>query len=184
MVKKVLIVIGAAVVAVVLIVLILAATKPDQLHVERSAVIDAPPEQVFPYANDLRKFTTWMPWTELDPNQTTAFSEPSSGVGAWYTWKGNDEVGQGRMEVIASEPGKVVHSLQFIEPFESTAESSVIMEASGDGQTKVTWAFDQDANFGSKLMMVFMDMDAMLGADFEKGLNNLAARVKADQAPG
>lgn len=170
----------ALVAVFVLVVVILAATKPDEIHVERSVVMRATPADVHPYANDFTKFMTWMPWAELDPEQKVEYSDPPAGVGAWYTWAGNDDVGEGRMEVVSSEPGKVVHELEFIEPFASLAESSISMEAVGEDQVEVTWAFTQDADFGTKLMMVFVDMDAMLGADFEKGLKKLQPLVEAD----
>jgi hypothetical protein len=163
-----------------LVVVILALTKPDKLHVQRSLAMRGTPELVFPYANDFRKFTTWIPWVELDPNQTVEYSDPSSGVGAWYTWSGNDDVGTGRMELLSAEPTKVVHKLEFIEPFASVAEATVSVRPLGDGKIEVTWAYDQDAGFGTKLMTVFMDMDAMLGADFDKGLARLKPLVEAD----
>jgi len=168
----------------VAIVLILAATKPDQIHVERKLVMRGTPADVFPYANDFKKFVSWIPWTELDPNQKTEYSDPSSGVGAWYTWSGNDDVGSGRMELISAEPNKVVHKLMFIEPFESVAEASVITKAVGEDQVEVTWALDQQANFGTKIMCVFMDFDSMMGPDFEKGLANLEKLVEADAQAG
>jgi hypothetical protein len=168
----------------VAVVLILAATKPDQIHIERKLVMRGTPAHVFPYANDFKKFTTWIPWTELDPEQTMEYSDPSSGVGAWYTWSGNDEVGSGRMELLSAEPNKVVHKLMFIEPFESVAEASVISKAIGADQVEVTWAFDQEADFGTKIMCVFMDMDAMIGPDFEKGLSRLEPLVEADAGAG
>lgn len=164
----------------VAVVLILAATKPDQIHIERKLVMRGTPAHVFPYANDFKKFVTWIPWTELDPSQKMEYSEPSSGVGAWYTWSGNDDVGSGRMELLSAEPNKVVLELKFIEPFESVAESSVTSKAVGEDQVEVTWAYDADADFGTKIMCVFMDMDAMMGPDFEKGLANLKALVEAD----
>jgi hypothetical protein len=179
MVKKVLFGIAGVLGVFVVGVLGLAATKPDQMHIERSLVMKGTPEQAFDYASDYTKFTTWIPWTELDPNQKMEFSSPPAGVGAWYTWKGNDDVGSGRMEILTAEPGKVVHKLEFIEPFESTAESSVLIEPAGEGQIEVTWTYDGAANFGSKVMQVFMDMDAMIGSDFDKGLANLSAKLGA-----
>jgi hypothetical protein len=176
-------VLGAFVLAVV-VVLGLAVGKPDKLHIERSLVMQGTPAHVFPYANDFTKFVTWIPWTALDPNQTTKFSDPSSGVGATYEWSGNDDVGSGRMEILSAEPNAVVHQLDFLEPFESHAQSTVSMKSVADGKVEVTWAFDQDANFGSKVMAVFMDMDKMLGPDFEKGLSNLQKLVEADAAKG
>lgn len=184
MAKKIALGVLAAVVLSILVVLGLAATKPDQLHVERSLVMQGSPEQVFPYASDFTKFTTWMPWAELDPDQTVEYSDPPSGVGAWYTWSGNNDVGQGRMDIVSAEPGKVVHALHFIEPFESHAQSTMTMKAVDDEHVEVTWAYDQDANFGTKLMTVFADMDTMLGADFEKGLAMLQPLVEADAGDG
>jgi hypothetical protein len=172
-------VLGAFVLAIV-IVLALAAGKPDKIHVERSVVMKGTPAQVFPYANDFTKFTTWIPWTALDPNQTTEFSDPPTGIGAWYTWSGNDDVGSGRMELLLAEPDKVIHQLEFIEPFASRAQATLSMKAVDEGKVEVTWAFDQDADFGTKVMCVFMDMDKMLGPDFEKGLGNLQKLVEAD----
>lgn len=177
--KKIVLGILGALGLVVAIVLVLALTKPDQIHVERSLVMRGAPADVFPFANDFRKFITWMPWADIDPNQTVEYSDPSSGVGSWYTWKGNDEVGQGRMEILAAESGKVVHKLEFIEPFESVAQSTISMKPAGEGQVEVTWAYDADADFGTKIMCVFMDFDSMMGPDFEKGLANLQKAVEA-----
>jgi hypothetical protein len=75
-----------------------------------------------------------------------------------------------------------VHKLTFLEPFESVAEASVITKAIGEDQVEVTWAFDQQADFGTKIMCVFMDMDAMMGPDFEKGLSKMKTLVEADAA--
>jgi hypothetical protein len=174
-------VLGAFVLAVV-VVLALAAVQPDKIHIERSLVMQGTPTHVLPYANDFTKFTTWIPWTELDPSQATKYSDPPSGLGAWYEWSGNDDVGSGRMEVLSVEPNAVVHMLEFIEPFASRAQSTVSMKAAGEGKVEVTWAFDQDADFGTKVMCVFMDMDKMMGPDFEKGLANLKVLVEADAA--
>jgi hypothetical protein len=182
--KKVALGVLGALVLAILVVLALAAGKPDKLHIERSLVMQGTPAHVFPYANDFTKFTKWIPWTELDPGQSTEFSDPPSGLGAWYTWSGNDDVGSGRMEILLVEPEKVVHQLEFIEPFASRAQSTVSMKAVADGKVEVTWGFDQDADFGTKVMTVFMDMDKMLGADFEKGLANLKQLVEADATKG
>lgn len=176
-------VLGAFVLAIV-VVLALAAGKPDTIHVERSLVMQGTPAHVLPYGNDFTKFVTWIPWTELDPSQKTEYSDPPAGVGAWYTWSGNDDVGSGRMELLSVEPNAVTHKLEFIEPFASSAQSTLSMKPAGEGKVEVTWGFDQDADFGTKVMCVFMDMDKMLGADFEKGLGKLQKLVEADAATG
>ena len=171
-------------VGVVLVMLIAfvvyVAGQPGHVHVERSKVVNATPQDIWPYLSDLRKFTTWSPWEGIDPNQKVEYSEPSSGVGAWYTWAGNKDVGKGKMQITAAEePNKVAESLEFIEPFESKADVVLTTEAVAAG-SKVTWGFDTDMNFMGKMAGVFMPFDSSLGADFSKGLDKLASLAEAD----
>ncbi|MCB9779819.1 MAG: SRPBCC family protein [Alphaproteobacteria bacterium] len=182
MAKKILLGVVGIVVLAIVGVLGMASTQPDTIHVERSVTMNASAADVFPYANDFEMFMAWIPWTELDPDQKVEFSDPASGVGAWYTWQGNDQVGKGRMEILSAEPGKVVDKLEFIEPFPSVAEATLLMKDTGTDQVQVTWSFEQQADFPTKVMCVFMDMDAMMGPDFEKGLNKLQALVESDVA--
>ena len=170
-----------AIVAIMLVVfLAYVAQQPGHVHVERSKVVAATPQDVWPYVSDLKLFTEWSPWTGIDPNQKVEFSDPSAGVGAWYTWAGNKEVGKGKMQIVqAEEPTKVVESLEFIEPFESKADVVMTTEAVAAG-SKVTWGFDTDMSFMGKAAGVFMNMDSSLGADFTRGLDKLATLAEAD----
>ena len=119
----------------------------------------------------------------------TEFSDPSSGVNAWYTWKGNDQVGKGKMTTTAVEPPqRVVQDLEFVEPWPSKAEVYLVISPVED-KVEVTWGFDQPADMMTKVMTIFMDMDVMLGPDFAAGLANLkqmaesraAGRVEAER---
>src|SRR6187200_3000662 len=119
-----------ATVAVVLaiaiaIVLILAATKPDSFSVQRAAIVDAPPEKLFPLINDFRQWGSWSPYEHRDPAMKRTFSGAVRGKGAVYAWEGDKNVGSGRMEILEAAPSsKVVIKLDFIAPFEAhnTAE--------------------------------------------------------------
>jgi len=119
----------------------------------------------------------------------TTYSEVTSGPGAWYSWKGNDQVGKGKMSVLTVADDKVTHDLEFFEPWQSKATITFTFKPEGDN-TRVTWAMDEDQKFGAKVAGLFMDMDAMLGADFEKGLGKLkplaesaaTTRVAAEEA--
>jgi hypothetical protein len=171
---KILKIVGGVVAVLVVGVAGAASTKPDTLHVERSATVNATPADVFPFVNDMNKWATWNPWKDRDPNQETAVSENPAGVGAWTSWDGNSEVGKGKMTIKASEENaKVVEDLEFIEPFAGRADVTFTLAAEGDS-TKVTWAYDGKQQFMDKVMCLFMDMDKMLGGDFEAGLTNLA----------
>lgn len=155
--------------------------QPDVLHVERSVSIAAAPVDVAPHINNLKKFTEWSPWSDIDPTQKVTFSEPAEGVGAKYEWVGNDQVGTGSMAITESSPEKVVMRLIFVAPWQSEADAGFTVKPEGEG-VSVTWTYDQQADLSAKLMSVFINMDDMLGADYEKGLAALKVKVEADAA--
>lgn len=169
--KAIAIVVGVILVGVVAI-LAIAATKPDNFHVERSLAIKASPDQIFPHINDYRNWTAWSPWEKIDPKMTRTYSGPESGVGAKYAWAGNDDVGTGDMEILSAEPSKIEIKLHFVKPFEGNNKATFTMKPEGDA-TKVTWAMDGESPFMCKVMQVFMSMDDCCGKEFEKGLASL-----------
>lgn len=178
--KKVVLGVLAALGVAVLGLVIVAVFQPDTMRVERSRLIAQPMAALEPFATDLRKSHSWSPWAELDPQQQLTFSDPPSGVGAWYTWSGNDQVGKGKMSIRTVEEGRVEYDLEFLEPFESTADVAIAFAREGTA-TRVTWSFVSPQPFVSKLLCLFVDMDAMLGKDFEKGLENLERAVVASR---
>jgi uncharacterized protein YndB with AHSA1/START domain len=158
----------------------LVASQPDELKVERSRVIAASPEVVWVFVSDLRQFTEWDPWSDMDPTATLTYSDPSLGAGAWYTWKGG-QIGSGKMAVVAEKrPERVDHDLQFIEPFASRADVALILEPA-EGGTRVRWTMTSAQGWISKAMCLVVDMDAMLGADFDKGLASLAQLAETEE---
>ncbi|UGQ44688.1 SRPBCC family protein [Massilia endophytica] len=169
MLKKILI----GLVVVVVAVLGLAMTQPDSFQVQRTITINAPPEKVIGYLNDFHAWQAWSPWEKLDPNMQRNFEGPASGVGSAYGWSGNDDVGQGRMEITENVvPNKVGIKLGFIKPFEAhnTTVFTLVPQTHG---TLVTWTMSGPSPFITKLMGLFVSMDKMIGKDFEKGLAQL-----------
>lgn len=174
MLKKIAAVLGLAVLAV----LILAAMKPDSFRVERKVVIAASPEKIFPWLEDPKKTTEWSPWEKKDPDMKKTFSGPSRGVGAAYAWDGNNDIGAGRLELTeVAAPKKVVMKLDFTRPMEGhhVAGYEVAPVAGG---SEVIWYITGPMPLVSKVMCVFMNMDKMIGAEFEKGLVDLKALVE------
>lgn len=165
--------IGIALVVLVVGVLGYAATRPDTFRVQRTASVKAPPEKIYPLITDLKGWTAWSPYEKRDPAMQRTLTGAPAGKGAVYEWSGNKEVGKGRMEITeATPPSKVLIKLDFIEPFQvqNTAEFSLL----GKGETTdVTWAMYGPCPYITKLMGVFIDVDAMIGKDFEAGLANL-----------
>ena len=165
------------VVLAIAVILFLAARKPDNFHVERSATIHAPPEKIQGMLSDFHQWSEWSPWEKLDPAMTRTFGGTPSGPNSTYAWTGNSKVGEGRMEILSSSPSKVAIKLDFLKPFEAHNTATFALAGSGDN-TSVVWSMDGPTPFVSKVMQVFMNMDAMIGKDFEKGLANLKAAAE------
>jgi uncharacterized protein YndB with AHSA1/START domain len=170
---KILAVVVAVLVVAIAIVLALAASKPDTFRVERSADIKAPPDKIFPLIADFHRWGQWSPYETRDPDMKRTYGGAESGKGATYAWDGNSDVGSGRMEILdAPAPQKVVIKLDFLKPFEAHNTAAFTLQPQVDG-TRVTWAMQGPTPFIGKIIHVFMNMDRMVGTDFETGLANL-----------
>ncbi len=153
-------------------ILIFAATKPDTLSVQRSIIIKASPEKIFAAIEDFHRWRSWSPYEEKDPGMKRTYSGASAGTGAIYEWSGNRNVGSGRMEILDTTPTKTIIKLDFFTPFEGHNTAEFTMLPQGDA-THVVWLMHGPAPFMNKLMQVFMNLDKMIGKDFEAGLVNL-----------
>src|SRR6202163_2049868 len=167
-----------AIIAVVLaiaiaVILILAATKPDRFSIQRATAVKAPPERIFALINDFHQWGNWSPYETKDPAMKRSYSGAASGKGAIYQWDGNKNVGPGRMEILnSSAPSKIVIKLDFFAPFEGHNTAEFTMLAQGDATT-ITWLMHGPAPFMHRMMHVFINIDRMVGKDFEIGLANL-----------
>lgn len=179
MLKKILI--GLAV--IVIVFLIVVAVQPSTYSVTRSATIAATPEAVFPHVNELKKWAAWNPWEKLDPNMKLTYEGPEAGVGASYSWVGNNEVGEGRMTITECKPNESIRfKLEFFKPMAGVSEAEFAFQSQGH-QTGVTWTMSGKNNFIGKAMCLFMDMEKMIGGQFEKGLGNLKSLVEQETKP-
>ena len=164
----------AAILAVAIAaVLILAMRKPSTLRVTRATSIRAPAERIFPLISDFHQWVTWSPYEQKDPAMKRSYSGAERGQGAVYAWDGNNNVGSGRMEILdAAAPSKIVIKLDFIKPFEGHNTAEFTMLPQGD-VTNLTWTMHGPAVFMTKVMQLFINLDNMIGKDFEAGLANL-----------
>jgi uncharacterized protein YndB with AHSA1/START domain len=177
--KKILIGIGVVLLVLVVIVML----QPSTFHIERSTSIAAPPERAFSLVNDFRAWRGWSPWEELDPQLKRNYEGAPSGAGAKYSWSGNDEVGAGKMTIEQSQPpSRIQIKLEFLKPFEATNTTTFSFVPAGAG-TKVIWAMDGNSNFMSKAFGLFMDMDQLVGKDFERGLAQMKSLAERSPPP-
>ncbi len=178
MIKKVLI--GLA--AVIVVFLIVAATRPADFRVERSATLAAPPDALFAQVNDHHKFNVWNPFMKLDPNVKNTYSGPDAGVGAVCSWDGNGDIGAGSSTITESKPGELVRlRMDWKRPMEGTSTVDFTFKPEGD-KTVVTWAMYGKNGFMGKAVSLFMDCDKMCGPQFEKGLASLGEVASATKS--
>lgn len=168
-------IIALIVIVLAITLLIYAATRPDTFRLQRSITVSAPAEKIFPRINDFTSWRAWSPWETIDPALKRTYSGAPNGRGAVYEWTGNNQVGQGRMEIVESVPSsQITIKLDFIKPFEAHNTAQFTL-AGRDGSTHVTWAMYGPQPFMAKLMSIFCMMERMVGPQFETGLANLKA---------
>jgi len=129
--------------------------------------------------NDFHQWEAWNPWGKIDPAMKQTYEGAPAGTGAIYTWAGNNEVGEGRMTIMESRPSELIRvKLEFFKPFAgtNTAEFTFKPEAN---QTMVTWSMFGEKNFMAKAIHLFMNMDRMIGGQFETGLAQMKSVVEA-----
>jgi len=171
------ILIGLAVVIVLFVIVV--ATRPAEFRVARSIAIGASPETVFPHVNELKKWEAWNPWGKIDPNMKLTYDGPASGVGASYAWVGNNEVGEGRATITEIRANELVQlKLEFFKPMAGVSTAEFAFKPQGN-QTEVTWAMTGKNNFIARAVCMFMNMDKMIGGQFERGLADLKSKAEA-----
>ncbi|MGE0609287.1 MAG: SRPBCC family protein [Pirellulales bacterium] len=169
MLKKVLI----AVAVIVLLLVIVIAVQPADFRIARDTIVAAPAEAAFSRVNDFHNWPAWSPWENIDPDLKRTYDGPTAGKGASYAWSGNSDVGEGKMTILESRPDELIRiDLQFIRPFAATNATEFTFEPQGDN-TKVTWTMTGKNGFVAKAFGLLMNMDKMVGGDFEKGLASL-----------
>ena len=175
MLKKILL----TLVAIIAIILIAGAFQAPSYQVTRSATIAAPAAAIFPEVNDFHRWAAWSPWEKMDPAMKRTFEGPPAGVGASYGWEGNSEVGSGKMTIAESKPAELIRiKLEFFKPMEGVCPTEFSFRPEGAG-TRVTWTMSGTKNYVSKVACMFMNMDKMVGGDFEKGLASLKQLAEA-----
>jgi hypothetical protein len=160
----------------VLAVLAYAATRPDTFRVARTATVQAPPEKVHALINDLRAFSTWNPFEKGDPRNRGEYRGPQAGPGATYQFAGGS-AGDGTLRILHSAPTRVRMELHMVKPMEARNQVQFLLQPRG-AATDVTWQMEGASPFLGKLIGVFVDMDKMVGGQFESGLADLKQRAE------
>lgn len=159
-------------------VLIAAARRPDVFHMQRSLLIQAPADKIYPLINDLRRFNGWNPYAKKDPDMKAEYRGPENGPGAIFHFDGNRDVGKGSISIVdVSALHKITMALDMTLPFDCHNLIEFTLVPAGTS-TEVTWAMRGRNPFFAKLMGLFCNMDKRVGRDFGAGLADLKAQAE------
>lgn len=169
--KKVLI----ALAVIIAIPLVIALFVKKEYAVEREININKPNTAVFEYIKYLKNQDNYSKWATMDPNMKKDSRGTDGQVGFVSTWDSEiEDVGKGEQEIVKITEGKRIDfELRFIKPFEATEPAYMTTEAVSERETKVKWGFSGKMPYPMNIMMLFMNMEEMIGADLEEGLKNL-----------
>lgn len=172
-------IVGIVAAVVILLLIAMVASRPANFRVQRSALMPAPPSAIFPLISDFHQWARWSPWEHLDPNMKKTFGGPPVGVDSTYAWAGNKKAGEGKMTLLESNPNELVKiRIQFFKPFPADNTVTFIITPA-QGGTSVQWIMEGRNNFMGKAFCLFVNMDKLVGGDFERGLANLSKESAA-----
>lgn len=149
----------------------------DPGTIERSIVIDASAATIAPHLADLHRWVEWSPWEGQDPELQRTYAGTPGTVGSTYTWKGNRKAGAGDMTVTRITPAEIDVDLNFTAPFKSSSQVEFHLVETGTS-TNVVWSMTNPQNLMARVMRVVLNMEKMIGGDFDKGLARLKVAVE------
>ena len=161
-------------IGIILVLIILGFVAPKDYEVSRSIVIDKDLKEVFQFVKLIKNQDQWSPWKKKDPNMIQSFIGTDGEVGFVAKWKGNKAVGEGEQEIITIVENEYIDAqLRFYKPWKSESIGHILVDRVDETQTIVTWGFSGINKFPMSIFMLFMNMDKMMGKDFEEGLAKL-----------
>lgn len=174
------IVLGAIIGLIVLILIIAAFTKKDY-SVERTIIVEKSKEETFDFLKSLRNQDSFSKWAGLDPNMKKEYIGTDGTVGFISKWESDHkQVGHGEQEIKKLIEGERIESeLRFLKPFRGIAHAYMTTTALSANETTVVWGFNSRMNYPMNILLVFMNMEKMIGDDFSLGLGNMKKLVES-----
>ena len=155
-----------------IVVAALAALGPSKTEVERSIYIKANQEDVYRFLLDFNHYHQWQLASQRDTSMTFKISGPKA-EGAKYNWDGNELVGKGELEIIKADPHRRIEMhITYKEPWEATANYQFMLSTK-ENSTQIIWRYAAKNSYFSRINLLFMNLEKMLGAELEEGLESM-----------
>jgi hypothetical protein len=161
--------------ALLVLLLIIALFLKKAYTIERETTINQPSQPVFNYIKFIKNQDVYSVWNKIDPAMQKTYSGTDGAVGFVYAWdSANKKAGKGEQEITAIKQGERVDmALHFIKPFEGRSIAYMTTTPSSGNQTRVKWGINGKMNYPMNIMLLFMNMEKMIGNDLRDGLANL-----------
>ena len=152
--------------------------KKSDYTIERKLLINVATDKIFPYINNSKLANEWMPWAEMDSAMIMSYEGPQAGVGSISSWHSTGKMGVGSAQVIESVENKFVKTKLVYEKPMQMVQIATISLLPQENATLVQWQVSGKNTFMGRLFCLFINMDKMVGGEFEKGLHNLKKKVE------
>lgn len=150
---------------------------PDHKVVERTAIIDAAPDAIYPLLTSSAGFQTFNPYKDTDPDLQITFQGPDQGIGSGFAFSGREGAGT---QIITDMQDSRSVTMQIDLGSLGQPVQTFTLEPVGE-QTRVVWSVESQFGMNPVGRVFGLFLDGMLGQTYERGLDNLA-RVIASQA--
>jgi hypothetical protein len=163
---------------ILVLFVIIGFSLPKNYTVSRSIVIDATPQQIHKYVNNLKKWPKWSPFAENDPTLVFNMGDKTSGEGANSSWTSKDS--SGSLVITSSSPDKgIKYDLEFLNGNIKTRREFIYVR---EGQnTKVIWEMTGSRDTPVLGGYFAAKMDSYFGKDLDNGLKNLKKVVEENK---
>lgn len=165
---------------IIAVLLIIAAISRKGYSLQRSLVINKPADVVFDYVKYLKNQDHFSKWVMTDPDMKKTFTGTDGVPGFIYAWDSEvKNAGKGEQEILSVTPNQEIsYEVRFIKPFTGIASSYLNTDALTDTSTNVTWGFASKMPYPMNIVLLFMNMEDMLGKDLSISLNNLKQKLE------
>lgn len=156
------------------------ATRDGKFHYERSGLIQAPKEKIYPYISQFKLCSEWSPYEKNAPNMKKEFTGVDGEVGSKMVFE-SQESGSGSLEFLNLVPNESAElRLLMTAPFAADHHIKYKLTTEGDA-TRFTWSMSGDGGFMGKLIGVLIDCEKMVGNQFLEGIQNLKVLMEAQK---
>jgi len=172
---SILLTIISVIAALIILLLVIAMFIKKEYTIEREISINQPVQQVFNYIKYLKNQDTYSVWNQLDPAMQKTYTGTDGTVGFTYAWDStNKQAGKGEQQITSIKEGERIDmALHFIKPFEGRSVAWMSTTPVAGNQSKVQWGINGKMNYPMNIMLLFMNMENMIGKDLSGGLANL-----------